>query len=62
MEAKSVTLWVYADNDQEVAALQNELNDFIMKKYKQGKLVRASSLRELLHRYGDSALVSAFLN
>ena len=61
MEAKNVTLWVYADNEQEVKNLQDELNNFVMNKYNQGVLIRANSLTQLLRRYGDNALVNAFL-
>lgn len=61
MQAKQVTLWVYADNEQSVQALQNELNAFVMNKYKQGIIVKADTLRALLQRYGNSAIVNACL-
>lgn len=61
MEAKNVTLWVYADSEQEVKNLQDELNNFVMNKYNQGVLIRANSMTQLLRRYGDNALVNAFL-
>ena len=61
MEAKNVTLWVYADNEHEVKALQKALDDFVMNKYNKGILVKASSLHDILQRYGDNALVNAFL-
>lgn len=61
MKAYNVTLWVYADSEQEVNNLQNELNDFVMNKYNQGILVKAENLRGVLQRYGNSGIVSAFL-
>lgn len=62
MEAKQVTLWVYADNEQEVSELQKELNKFVMDKYKQGIILRAAAITKLLRQYGNSPLVNAFLN
>lgn len=62
MEAKQVTLWVYADNEQEVSDLQKELNKFVMDKYKQGIILRAVAMTKLLRQHGNSPLVNAFLN
>ena len=61
MEAKQVTLWVYANNDQEVAALQEELNKFVMDKYNNGIYVRANTLRGILQKYGNNPIVNAVL-
>lgn len=62
MEAKQVTLWVYADNEQEVSDLQKELNKFVMDKYNQGIILRATAMTKLLRQHGNSPLVNAFLN
>jgi len=62
MEAKQVTLWVYADNEQEVNDLQKELNKFVMDKYNQGIILRAGSMTKLLRQHGNNPLVNAFLN
>ena len=62
MEAKQVTLWVYADNEQEVSDLQKELNKFVMDKYNQGIILRAAAMTKLIRQYGNSPLVNAFLN
>ena len=62
MEAKQVTLWVYADNEQEVSDLQKELNKFVMDKYNQGIILRAATMTKLLRQHGNSPLVNAFLN
>lgn len=62
MEAKQVTLWVYADNEQEVSDLQKELNKFVMDKYNQGIILRAAAMAKLLRQHGNSPLVNAFLN
>ena len=61
MEAENVTLWVYANDEQEVKALQDELNNFVMNKYNQGIVLRAAALTQLLRQYGNSPLVNAFL-
>lgn len=52
---------VYADSDEEVATLQEELNRFVLNKYNQGIYPRAQALSRLLKQYGNNALVSAFL-
>ena len=61
MEAKRVTMWVYANNDQEVNALQHELDKFVMDKYNQGILVKATTLQSVLQQYGNKPIVNAFL-
>ena len=62
MEAKQVTLWVYANNEQEVSDLQKELNKFVMDKYNQGIILRAAAMTKLLRQHGNNPLVNAFLN
>ncbi|MBR2266608.1 MAG: hypothetical protein IJ882_08145 [Paludibacteraceae bacterium] len=61
MKPYNVTLWVYADSDAEAQAFQQELNDFVVRKYNQGIYVRAGKLGKLLKQYGNNPMVSAFL-
>jgi len=61
MEARKVTLWVYANDEQEVSNLQHELDTFVMDKYNQGILVKAANLQSILHQYGNKPIVNAFL-
>lgn len=61
MEAKKVTLWVYANNEQETESLQLELNKFVKEKYNQGILVKAATLTAVLQKYGNNTLVNAVL-
>ena len=56
-----MTLWVYANNEQEVSDLQKELNKFVMDKYNQGIILRAAAMTKLLRQHGNSPLVNAFL-
>ena len=61
MEAKRVTLWVYANNEQEVNNLQHELDTFVMDKYNQGIYIKANTLRGVLQKYGNNPIVNAAL-
>lgn len=61
MSPYKVNLWVYAENDAEAQALQQELNQFVTRKYNQGVYVRAGRLASLLNKYGDSAIVNAYI-
>lgn len=61
MQPHQVTLWVYADSEQDVKNLQNELDKFIMDKYNNGIYVRAAAVSDVLKRYGNSGIVNAFL-
>ena len=61
MKPYQVNICVYADSDEEMLALQEELNQFVVSKYKQGIYPRARALSRLLKQYGGSALVNAFL-
>lgn len=44
MEAKQVTLWVYADNEQEISDLKKELNKFVMDKSDSNGYCRMSAM------------------
>lgn len=61
MEAKKVTLWVYANDEQEVNNLQHELDTFVINKYNQGVLVKAATLTGALQKYGNNPLLNAVL-
>lgn len=62
MKPYAVTLWVYADSDEEVKQLQDSLDDFTMSRYKQKVYVRASKIHDLIARHGNSPMVNAFIN
>ena len=61
MEANKVTLWVYADNEQDIQTLQHELDSFVINKYNQGILIKANTIKAVLQKYGNSAIVNAVL-
>ena len=61
LEPYSVTLWVYADNESDVKALQKELHDFVSAKYNQGVYIKATTLRRLLQKYGSNVIVNTVL-
>ncbi|MBR2266619.1 MAG: hypothetical protein IJ882_08200 [Paludibacteraceae bacterium] len=61
MKPYNVTLCVYADDEEEVKALQSTLRDFVVQKYNQHIYIRANKLSELLKRYGNNAIVNTFL-
>ena len=61
MKPYNVTLWVYAEDEEEVNALQHDLREFVVEKYNQHIYIRANKLRELLKRYGNNPIVNSFL-
>ena len=61
MNPYKVTLWVYADSEAEVNALQETLNSFAVEKYNKHIYLRATTLQKLINQYGDSAIVNNFL-
>ena len=61
LEPYSVVLWVYAEDEREVKALQNELHNFVSAKYNNGVYIKASTLRHLLEKYGNNLIVNTVL-
>ena len=61
MKPFNVTLWVYADSEEEANALQHDLHDFAMQKYNQHIYPRAEKLSKLIKQFGNSAIVNNYL-
>lgn len=60
MTPKQVTFYVYAEEDEQVQALQHSLNAFVREMYNKGRLVTASGLSIALHRFGRSPVVANY--
>lgn len=60
MTPKQVTFYVYAEEDEQVQALQHSLNTFVREMYNKGRLVTASGLSEALHRFGGNPVVANY--
>lgn len=61
MKPYQVTFYVYAENEEQVKALQTELNQFVRSKYNSGIIVTAEKLISALRRFGQNFMVNNFL-
>lgn len=61
LEPHTIALHVYAESEDEAKALEADLLEFVKQKYNQGIYVRAASLSNLLKRFGNSAIVNAYI-
>lgn len=61
MKPFKATFYIYAENEQDVIALQHELNNFVRAKYNAGILVTAQKLTSALRKFGANILVNNFL-
>lgn len=61
MKPYQATFYVYAENEDEVKALQRELNSFVRDRYNNGVIVTCSKLTEAIRRFGNNFLVNNFL-
>ena len=61
LEHYTLTLPIYAADEQETRTLEADFKDFIRQKYNQGIYPRAATLSRLLKQYGNSMLVNAAL-
>jgi hypothetical protein len=61
LQPYNITLYVYAEDEQEAKALEQDLLDFTKEKYSQGIYPRAASLSTLVKRYGSSMLINNFI-
>ena len=61
LEHYTLTLPIYAADEQEARTLEADFKDFIRQKYNQGIYPRAATLSRLLKQYGNSMLVNAAL-
>ena len=61
LQPHTIALHVYAESEEEAKAFEQELLNFVKKKYEQGIYPRAAALSNLVKRYGDSMLVNNFI-
>lgn len=61
LQPYTVTLPIYAADEQEAKTLEADFKDFIRQKYNQGIYPRAATLSRLLKAYGNSIVVNAAL-
>ena len=61
MKPYQVTFYVYAENEEQIKALQIELNQFVRTKYNSGIVVTAEKLISALRRFGQNFMVNNFL-
>lgn len=61
MKPYQVTFYVYAENEEQIKALQTEFNQFIRSKYNSGIIVTAEKLISALRRFGQNFMVNNFL-
>lgn len=56
-----IALHVYAESDVEAEKLEEELKEFVKRKYEQGVYVRAASLTRLIQQYGNNSIINAYV-
>ncbi len=61
MQPYQVIFYIYAENQDQVQDLQNQLNKFVRDKYNRGVLVTASKFADTLRRYGNNVLIEKFI-
>lgn len=61
MKPYKATFYIYAENEQDVITLQQELNNLVRTKYDSGILVTAPKLTNALRKFGANVLVNNFL-
>ena len=61
MKVCKITLYVYADNDEEAKNLEDSLLDFVLDKRDQGIAVKASKLSSALARFKDNVIINNYL-
>ena len=58
MQQYNILFPVYAETEQEAKALEADFKEFMRQKYNQDIFVRAAKLSDLLHRFGNNAIVN----
>lgn len=61
MQPHQVTFYIYAENQEQVQDLQNQLNKFVRDKYNRGVLVTAHKFADTLRKYGNNILIDKFI-
>lgn len=57
----TITLPIYAANEQEAQTLEADFKEFMRQKYNQGIYPRAATLSRILNQYGNNIMVNAAL-
>ena len=60
MKPYKIAIYVYADNDEQVAAVEKAARDFVKAKYEIGILVTAEKLLGALTRFKDNIMVNQY--
>ena len=61
MKPCKVTFYLYAEDENEVEMLQNQLNDFVREKYNSGVLVTATKISSALSKFNNNFFVTNYL-
>lgn len=61
MKPHKVTFYAYAEDDKQVKALQDTLNNFVREQYNKGILVTAEKLANALSFFGNNFFVTNYL-
>ena len=61
MKPYKVTIYVYAEDEQQIKELEKAANDFVNSKYQSGILVTASKLSQALSNFKNNFFVNKFL-
>ena len=61
MKPYKITIYLYAENDEQAAAAEKAAKDFVKAKYERGILVTAEKFVGALARFKDNIMVNQFL-
>ena len=61
MKPYKITIYLYAENDEQAAAAEKAAKDFVKAKYERGILVTAEKFVGALTRFKDNIMVNQFL-
>lgn len=61
MKPHKITFYAYAENEEQVAQLQDTLNNFVRDKYNQGILVTADKLAKAMNTFSNNFFVTNYL-
>lgn len=61
MKPYKVTIYVYAEDEQQIKELEKAAYDFVNSKYQSGILVTASKLSQALFNFKNNFFVNKFL-
>ena len=60
MKPYKIEIYVYAENDQQAAQVEQSAKAFVRRKYDQGILITADKLNAALNRFVDSFIVNQY--